>query len=1109
MAVHHKRYITKNYKRLLFPFLPILCVSCLVLTSAWAEVTLDGTLGRSGALSGPNYRITADLGRQAGSNLFHSFGKFNVYTGESATFTGPSSITNIISRVTGGSSSWIDGRLRSEITGANLYLINPSGVMFGPNASLDISGSFHVTTADYLKLGQEGRFYATTPEKSVLTSASPSAFGFLGSNPGSISFDGTVLEVPSGKTISVIGGDIQMKNSSLHAQGGRINLASAASAGEVSPGDTGLLMEGFTKQGNITVSRSTAFTNYADIDVGAAKAGQDGGAVYIRGGRFEMRGGTILADTMSSRNGGGVDIRVTEAMIQDSAGIQDGGLILSRTNGAGKAGDVIIEARSLELTNGGYIDTSTWANGRGGNISISAGESVLISGARGSDYSGLYAKTYYSGDGGHIYLSTPSMTITEQGKISVKSFWGGNAGNIDLSVGSLSISGGGAISSDALDIGRGGQVHITASGPVTISGKKGSSRSQISSSAEYDGEGGSITISTPALSLDNEGTIVSQNSGQGNGGNITLGVGTLTIKGGSSINAGTFGEGNCGHININASESITVSGKVGRASSGVYANSFASGRGGDIFISSKELVMDDGAYMSTGTMGYGDAGNVRFDVRSLTMNGGSQVTTDALSLGTGRGGNIVVNASESISISGQKYGNQTGLYTNTSSKGNAGSITIVTPSLFMDQDGVLSSKTGSTANAGAIRVDVGSLSINGGASIGTESIFGGQGGDITINASQSVNISGKSSSAPSGLFASTLYGGAGGNINISVPYLLVDQEGQIQSRSMQGGDAGQIRINVNNLSLTGGGAISVSTWGSGRGGDITVNATDSVRISGNSGDFVSGIVSNSMQGTGNAGKIMIYAPTMIIDGGKVSASTVEDGRGGDILLGVSNLVVANGGMVDTSSSGAGDGGTINLQVSNLQIVNNASVSAKSSGTGKGGDITVHATDSILLSNGSSITTETLNADGGNIDMSAHNLLGLSNSYITTSVQGGLGNGGNISIDPRFVTLNGSSIIANAYGGNGGNISIISDYLLSSPDSKVQASSQLGISGTINITAPDIDLTGSLTVLPSNYLDAVSLMRDRCEALSDEKASSLVVIGRGGMPIEPDDFLPSP
>ena len=149
--IHQRDYAARRF---IHPLLFALLCCSLSSGSVWAEVTLDGILGRSGAVSGPNYRITADLGRQVGVNLFHSFGKFNINTGESATFSGPDSISNIISRVTGGISSWIDGRLRSEITGANLYLLNPAGVMFGSNASLDISGSFHVSTADYLKLGQ-------------------------------------------------------------------------------------------------------------------------------------------------------------------------------------------------------------------------------------------------------------------------------------------------------------------------------------------------------------------------------------------------------------------------------------------------------------------------------------------------------------------------------------------------------------------------------------------------------------------------------------------------------------------------------------------------------------------------------------------------------------------------------------------------------------------------------------------------------------------------------------------------------------------------------------------------------------------------------------------
>ncbi|MBK8534014.1 MAG: filamentous hemagglutinin N-terminal domain-containing protein [Candidatus Competibacteraceae bacterium] len=143
-----------------------------------AAVTLDGSVGRAGALPGPNYQITADLGRQVGGNLFHSFGQFSITTGESATFSGPNSISNIIGRITGGQSSFIDGAIRSTIPGANLYLLNPAGVLFGEHATLDVPGSFHVSTADYVKLSDGGHFDARNLGNSVLTVAPVAAFGF-------------------------------------------------------------------------------------------------------------------------------------------------------------------------------------------------------------------------------------------------------------------------------------------------------------------------------------------------------------------------------------------------------------------------------------------------------------------------------------------------------------------------------------------------------------------------------------------------------------------------------------------------------------------------------------------------------------------------------------------------------------------------------------------------------------------------------------------------------------------------------------------------------------------------------------------------------------------
>lgn len=147
------------------------------------QISMEGSLGPAGALAGPNVQITADLGQQHGGNLFHSFGQFSIQAGESITFSGPNSISNIIGRVTGGAViaiggssdiniigcvtggqlSSIDGTIRSIISGANLYLLNPAGVLFGEHAQIDVSGSFHVSTADYLKLGDGGRFDTRSP----------------------------------------------------------------------------------------------------------------------------------------------------------------------------------------------------------------------------------------------------------------------------------------------------------------------------------------------------------------------------------------------------------------------------------------------------------------------------------------------------------------------------------------------------------------------------------------------------------------------------------------------------------------------------------------------------------------------------------------------------------------------------------------------------------------------------------------------------------------------------------------------------------------------------------------------------------------------------------
>ena len=310
---------------------------CCLLLLGWAmptaeaAITMDGSMGRSGSLGGPNYAITSDLGRQVGGNLFQSFGIFNLASGESATFSGPDSVANIIGRVTGGSGSTIDGVLRSTIPGANLYLINPSGLIFGPNASLDLGGSFYASSANYVRLADGGHYDASALGTSSLTAAPPAAFGFLSAAPAPVQVQGASLTVPAGQSLTLVGGSVNLDAALLRAPGGRIALI-AAPSGETDPANGAAPPGG----GAVTVNAGSV------VDVGASA----GGSIFIRGGQLQMDASLLRATTVDG-DGGNVDIAV---------------------------------AQDVTLTSGGEISGDSGGEGKGGGISVVAGRSISISG---------------------------------------------------------------------------------------------------------------------------------------------------------------------------------------------------------------------------------------------------------------------------------------------------------------------------------------------------------------------------------------------------------------------------------------------------------------------------------------------------------------------------------------------------------------------------------------------------------------------------------------------------------------------------------------------------------------------------------------------------------
>ena len=436
------------------------------------EITLDGTVGPVGTLSGPDFMIPAEAGRQVGGNLFHSFGLFNVNTGESATFKGPDSVENILGRVTGGSSSTINGLLRSEIPGADLFLINPAGIMFGANAQLDVQGSFHVSTADFVSLGEHGRFDAVEPDKSLLTVAPPSAFGFLGDNPAGISIKDADLEVPKGETLSLIGGDIEITGGKLTASSGRINIASASSKGKVVSHTSDLGMDSFEDLGKIDINQG------ANIDV----SGGGGEGVFIRGGVFALSDGSIINSSTTSADPGS-DISITTT---DSVSISDGSIVGSATSDHGNAGDISISAStdSVSISGGSIVGSATLDHGNAGDISISASTLKIESMDENAQrQSGLITSTIGDGNAGDIELKIhESIEISGNSRIFTSTVAAdsqllgsppnkGNAGKILIESGSLKLKDGATIdSSSFLSEGIGGNISITTKELVTISG---------------------------------------------------------------------------------------------------------------------------------------------------------------------------------------------------------------------------------------------------------------------------------------------------------------------------------------------------------------------------------------------------------------------------------------------------------------------------------------------------------------------------------------------------------------------------------------------------------------------------------------------------------------
>jgi filamentous hemagglutinin family protein len=606
-------------------------------TAAIAQIIPDQTIPLPSQVTTDGNTITITGGTEVQTNLFHSFQEFSVRAGEAAYFNNNEAIANIISRVTGTNISNINGQLRTNGT-ANLFLLNPNGILFGANASLDIGGSFLASTAQGLVFADGIQFSATNAAPaSLLTMTVPVGLQF-GNNPGSIISQSQLplrseLRLPPGQTLALVGGDVSIAGSVLTAPIGRIELGSVATAGIV-----GLipLAQGWQLDySNIATSGTFGDLNLSDRAF-VTTDGIGGGNIQLQGRNITLTdGSTVSANTFGDLPGGNLLIQATEA-IELVGESPDGQFITIFTSSVlpdatGNGGNIEVISDRLLLRDGAQIFSGTLGIGNAGNTNIQA-RAIELSGIRanGTTVSGFFAtaEPSSSGRGGNLTVTAAEFIVKDGAQVVVTTFSSGDAGDLSVRANAIELSGGNPLS------------------PVDVSGFK--------ASADVDSTG--------------------------NGGNLLIETDRLVIKDGAEAQVSTLGTGNAGSLVLIADESIDLIGTSAdglfpsalRAVSGLEGNfTEATGAGGDLSIETNRLNIRDGANITVSAIGptggagnlniradtviidnqsgleagtrAGDRGNITLDLGStLQLRRNSNISTNAI--GTATGGNITIDS---------------------------------------------------------------------------------------------------------------------------------------------------------------------------------------------------------------------------------------------------------------------------------------------------------------------------------------------------------------------------------------------------------------------------------------------------------------------------------
>lgn len=1060
-------------------------------TATHAQITLDGTLGPAGPLAGPDYAVTAGLGTTSGNNLFHSFGQFDLSSGETATFSGPGIINNILARVTGGMASNIDGTLRSDIAGAKLIFINPAGVIFGPNAILDISGSFAVTTADTLHLADDGHFDATDPAQTVLSSESPSAFGFLNPVPAAVTIDGATLDVDAGNSLSVVGGD-SLITGTLNAPSGRVNLVAAASTGQTAldPADTeaGVDITSFSQLGMIRLEDA------ASVSVN----GDPAGSVVIRAGTLILNdGSTISSDNTGATNhaGNAIDFQADEIQLNNAR-------VIATSSGSGRGGDILINTTRLSMDGEGIaaeITTNALSTGNAGNITINTQDLLLQNAA------GIGSRIFGIGNGSLIQITATNTVFDGMGfltqfgpnsigtGISGASFGRGNGADIRLQADTLTMLEGAVITTAALDQGDAGSIEVT-SRELTIDSTDFPAtplRATAIGSPTFlmnnGGAAGDVTIFADNLTITHEGLITSSSFGDGPGGNIQIGapdqpVTLIQILQGATISTITTDNGDAGGILLYA-EDLTVDGlgfipdrSIGR-NTGISASTFSSdegGQGGDIELHINHITLINRAGIISDTFGSGGGGNLL--ITSPEVDVVTKSIIAATTFGAGTGGNVDLSATSILldgggeplddPLQGEPFGPP---------------IPIPRPDGDMEMligqanTAIVTASLGPGAS-GDVTVRTSNLIIRDVASIAVGSFNTGDGGNATIIADH-IEVSRGANPFASGIFATAFFLG----------------------------QAGSLDIRADSIEITDGGLISADSFGPTPGGDIDI-VTGTLTLTNQPSGRLTLVATQTHgdQPSATGGNLSITADKVVVDqGSAISAASFGAGPGGNIVLNTDSLTLSELGTIRSTGTGLGRAGELTITVGGSAKLLKGGALTSSSTLSSAGLISLTVGGNLTLKD-SSITAQALD-NGGNVQLEVANRVRLINSLITAEAGG---DGGNILIGQGAVVLDDSRIIANAVQGAGGDINILTNVFLTTPDSIISASSELGVTGTITISSPDTNLAASLATLPESLAATRPTVTDHCAEATTAAPSTFTIRSRGASPSEPEGWLPT-